>query len=90
MTLPTLLLGFLLSTLYAAGFHLFRGGGAGHLLLDLFLAYSGFWAGHFLGEAVGLTLARLGSLQVGLASLVAFIFLFAGNWLSQEPVKNKK
>lgn len=90
MTLPSLLLGFLLSTLYAAGFHLIRGGGAGRLLLDLFLAYSGFWAGHFLGEAIGLKLARLGALQVGLASLVAFIFLYVGNWLSQEPVKNKK
>ncbi|MDI6695076.1 MAG: hypothetical protein QME21_08530 [Anaerolineales bacterium] len=90
MTLPSLLLGLLLSTLYAAGFHFFRGGGAGRLLLDLFLAYSGFWAGHYLGETLGLTLARMGSLQVGLASLVAFIFLFVGNWLSQEPAKNKK
>jgi hypothetical protein len=87
MTLPALLFGFLLSSAYGATFHLWRGGGAGRLLLDLFLAWSGFAAGQILGDWLGLTIARLGPLHLGLATLGSLAFLFAGHWLSQVPEK---
>jgi hypothetical protein len=87
MTLPALLFGFLLSTAYGAAFHLWRGGSAGRLLLDLFLAWSGFAAGQILGDWLGLSFARLGPLHVGLGSIGSLVFLFLGHWLSQTPEK---
>jgi hypothetical protein len=87
MTLPTLLFGFLLSTAYGAAFHLWRGGGAGRLLLDLLLAWSGFAAGQILGDSLGLSFARLGSLQIGMATISSLVFLFVGYWLSKTPEK---
>ena len=87
MTLPALLFGFILASAYGAAFHLWRGGGAGHLLLDLFLAWSGFAVGQVLGDSLGLTFARLGSLHIGLATIGSLVFLFLGYWLSKTPEK---
>jgi hypothetical protein len=87
MTLPALLLGFVLSTLLGAAFHLWKGGGAGHLLLDLALGWAGFWGGHYLGNLIGLTIGRVGPLQVGMATVMAIIFLLVGHFLSLEPGK---
>lgn len=87
MTLPALLFGFLLSSAYGATFHLWRGGGAGRLLLDLFLSWTGFAAGQILGDSLGLTFARLGPLHLGLATAGSLVFLLLGHWLSQTPEK---
>ena len=87
MTLPALLFGFILSTAYGAAFHLWRGGGAGRLLLDLILAWSGFAAGQILGNSLGLSFARLGTLHIGLATICSLVFLFVGYWLSKTPEK---
>lgn len=91
MTLPTFLFGVLLSTLYGAAFHLWRGGNAGRLLLYLLLAWAGFWVGQIAASRLGWTFLSLGPLHVGMASLTSFIFLGLGYWLSlfeldrQEP-----
>jgi len=87
MTAPALLLGFFLSTLYGALFHLWRGGGAGRLLLYLFLAWLGFWAGHWIAAQLDLALLKIGPLYAGPASLLAWLILFLGHWLSQIPGK---
>jgi hypothetical protein len=87
MTLPSLLFGFILSSAYGAAFHLWRGGGAGHLLLDLFLAWCGFAAGQIVGDWLGLSFASLGSLHVGLATIGSLAFLLLGYWLSKTPEK---
>lgn len=88
MTLPALLFGFLLSSAYGAAFHLWRGGSAGRLLLDLILSWSGFALGQVLGDSLGLTFARLGPLQLGTATAGSLVFLLLGHWLSQTPDKN--
>jgi uncharacterized membrane protein YeaQ/YmgE (transglycosylase-associated protein family) len=82
MTLPALLFGILISSLYGAVFHLWRGGGAGHLLLYIILAWIGFWLGHILGNALGWTFFSLGPLHLGTATLGAALALGAGYWLS--------
>lgn len=87
MTIPALVFGFMLSSLYGALFHLWRGGGAGRLLLDLTLAWLGFWTGNLLAAQVGLALLKVGPLYVGPASLLAALFLFLGHWLAQIPAK---
>ena len=89
MTLPSLIFGLLLSSLYGAAFHLIRGGNLGRLLLYLILAWAGFWAGHFLGGALGWTFAGLGPLNLGMATVVSLLFLVVGHWLSLVEVQRR-
>lgn len=89
MTLPTILFGLLISTLYGAVFHVWRGGGLGRLILYLILGWAGFWIGHFLGAWLGWTFNNLGSLNLGMATLTSVAFLFIGHWLSLIKVEKK-
>ena len=89
MHLPTLLFGVLLSTLYGAAFHLWRGGSVGRLIFDLLLGWVGFWIGQALASQFGWTFFSVGALHVGMATLVSAIFLFSGHWLSLIEVQRK-
>lgn len=88
MSLPSLLLGFVISTLIGAGFHVVRGGSGGKLLLDLILGWLGFWLGQYIAARLGFTIGSLGSLHLGLAIPAGLVFLLVGNWLS--PVEAQK
>lgn len=90
MTLPAMIFGFIVSTLYGAAFHVWRGSGAGRLLLYLILGWLGFWTGHFLAARWGWTFGKLGPLNLGMASAGSLIFLAIGHWLSLvEPEKQE-
>ena len=89
MSIPALLLCFVLATLYGAGFHLWRGGGAGRLLLYLLLAWFGFALGQYLGMHFNITFDRLGFVHIVLATLGSFIFLGLGYWLSLVQVEKR-
>jgi uncharacterized membrane protein YeaQ/YmgE (transglycosylase-associated protein family) len=89
MSIPTLLLGFIVSTLYGALFHLWRGGNAGRLLLYLVLAWIGFWLGQFIGNYLKLTFDIYGQLHLVIATLGSLIFLAVGYWLSLVQVEKK-
>ena len=89
MTIPTLLLGFILSTLYGALFHLWRGGNAGRLLLYLILSWIGFWLGQFIGDLLNITFDNFGQLHIVLASMSSLIFLGIGYWLSLAQGEKK-
>lgn len=78
MPFATILLGVVLSTLYGAGFHLLRGGSVRRLLLDLLLAWLGFWVGDQLGLYFGWTFWAVGVLNAGAATLASFGFLLLG------------
>ena len=82
MSIPTLILGLILSTLYGALFHLWRGGDAGRLLLYLLLSWIGFWLGQILGNTFNFAFDTLGQLHIISATLGSLIFLFIGYWLS--------
>ncbi|HBX67890.1 MAG TPA: hypothetical protein DEH25_00435 [Chloroflexi bacterium] len=82
MTLPSFLIGIVISSLYGALFHLWRGGGPGRLALYILLAWIGFWVGHFIGNALGLSFFSLGPLRLGAATLGTAITLGVGYWLS--------
>ena len=91
MTMPAIFLGFIISTIYGAGFHLLRGGGAAHLLFYLVLAWVGFWGGNFLGIYMEWSLIPLGPLHLGLATISSGLFLLFGRWLSRvEPQEENK
>jgi uncharacterized membrane protein YeaQ/YmgE (transglycosylase-associated protein family) len=89
MSIPTLILGFILSTLYGALFHLWRGGNAGRLLLYIILAWIGFWVGQFIGNILNLTFDTIGQLHLVASTLCSFGLLFVGYWLSLVQVEKK-
>ena len=55
---------FLISTAYGAGFHLLVGGRLVMVPIYLICAWLGFAIGHFVGEWFGVTLLRLGIVQL--------------------------
>ena len=82
MSFPTLLLGLILSTLYGALFHLWRGGNAGRLLLYLILSWIGFWLGQLIASYFNFSFDALGQLHLLFSTLGSLIFLAVGYWLS--------
>jgi hypothetical protein len=89
MTLPAILFGIVLSSVYGTAFHFMKGGGLNKLILFVALAWVGFWTGHFVGGWVGWTFAAIGPLHGGMATLGSAIFLFGGEWLSRVEVNQK-
>lgn len=89
MNLPILLLGFVISTLYGALFHFWKGGSIFRLILLLVLAWVGFWVGHFAGGALNFTFWKVGVLNTGMATVGSAVFLFVGYWLSLIDVQRK-
>jgi hypothetical protein len=89
MTFPAVILGLILSTLYGAGFHLWKGGNLSRLILYLILAWLGFWGGQLLASLLGWTFDRVGGLHVGAASVGSVLFLIVGYWLSLVEVERK-
>jgi hypothetical protein len=86
MTLPSIVLGFVVSTLYGAGFHLWRGGGAGRLVLYLVFSWVGFWIGNTIANMLDFGFGRVGPLNILIASIMSLLALGIGYWLSMvEP-----
>jgi hypothetical protein len=77
--------------IYGSTYHVLRGGGIGRLIFFLFCGWLGFWAGHFLAERANMVFGTIGVVHFGLATIVCFIFLFIGDWLSlsQKSVEKK-
>ncbi|MCJ7533880.1 MAG: hypothetical protein MUO64_22995 [Anaerolineales bacterium] len=89
MQLPALFFGFILSTLYGAGFHLLLDGGLGRLILFLLAAWSGFGAGQYLADRLEWVFFSLGPLHLGMATLGSIIFLVGSYWLSLVDTEKK-
>jgi len=89
MTLPAILFGIVLSTVYGTAFHFWKGGSLKRLFLFVILAWIGFWIGHFTGVRLGWSFAAIGQINTGLATLGSAVFLFVGEWLSRIEVTHK-
>ncbi len=76
-----LVLGFLLATIYGAGFHLIFGGPIKRILVYLAAAWLGFFAGQFLGDFFNFELLKLGKIHLVSATLGAWAFLLMAWWL---------
>lgn len=81
MQIQTFIFGFLLSSLFGAVFHVWKGGKLWRLLVFLILAWVGFWGGHFLGIRTGIKFFPIGPLNAGPAVLLSLVLLFGGYWL---------
>jgi hypothetical protein len=75
MPLPSILLGFLLSTSFAALFHLIRSGSLRQFGTYLLASWGGFWLGDTLGWLLGWHFGAVGYLNTGMASLSALTAL---------------
>ena len=82
MTIPSIIIGIVISSLYGVAFHLWRGGGFGRLILYIVLSWIGFWIGHLIGFSQNWAFASLGPLRLGAATVGAVIALGFGYWLS--------
>ena len=82
----TLLLAATLATIYGAGFHLWRGGGARRLALYLLAGWLGFALGHLLGNALGLHLLMIGPLNFLTATLGSALALGLAHFLAISEV----
>lgn len=89
MTQPAFLIGFILSTLYGAVFHLLRGGSIGRMIFYIILSWVGFWIGHYFGNSMNNTIGKLGTLQAVSATAGSFICLIIGYWLSLVSIETK-
>lgn len=84
MTLPAILFGFVISSLYGAVYHLVRGGSGKRLLGYLIAGWIGFWSGHFAGQVFEINFFSVGPIRLGMATILALVALFLANWLAIE------
>ncbi len=82
MTLPSLLLGLIVSLFTGAVFHLWRGGGGGRLVFYLALSVIGFAVGGWFGDSHNWVFFPVGPLNLGMGTLGSVLFLAGGYWLS--------
>jgi len=83
MTIQGFVLGLLIAILAPAVLHLLRGGSLSRFLLLIAASWVGFFAGHFLGQALDWHLMRVGVINLFPALLaellaLAFTVLLAG------------
>ena len=91
MTLQALLVGFALSTIIGASFHLWMGGTARRLALYLMAAWLGFALGHFVGAALNIGVLRIGQLNVFSATVGSLVALGAARVLVMaDGLSNQK
>ena len=80
---PTATFGFILATLYGAGFHFLVGGDARRLALFLLSAWVGFTLGHILGVMFMIDFMNIGTLRIIAATAGALVALVAAHFLTR-------
>jgi hypothetical protein len=88
MTLPGLLLSFLLATACGLAFHLIRGGSLARMAVYVVTAWVTFFAGHALAQAFGWTFGRLGSINLLAAAVAVILGLAAVSILARPEGKS--
>jgi len=87
MTIPSLVFGFLVASLYGTLFHLLRGGSLVRLFFYLVLSWVGFTIGHLIGGWLGWILFPIGPLDFGTATIGSALLLIFGHWLSLVEIR---
>lgn len=89
MTIPSIVLGLIIATLYGTLFHLWRGGGPGKLLLFIILGWVGFWTGNVIANYLAISFFSYGPLKLGIATIGSLIVILVGYWLSNIEELNQ-
>ena len=79
---PTATFGFILATLYGAGFHFVVGGDVRRLALFLLSAWVGFALGQLLGVTFMIDILNIGTLRIVAATIGAFVALLVAHFLT--------
>jgi hypothetical protein len=87
MNTPALIFSFLVATFLGSAFHFWKGGSGGRLILNLILAWTGFFLGSWMGTSQDLLLLMIGPYSGGFGSLGSLILLFLGNWIISIDTK---
>lgn len=82
MTLPAIVLGFVIASLIGSVFHLWRGGSLLRLVMYIVFSWVGFWLGNYVANRFGISFWKIGSLQVGMGILFSLAVVGFGYWLS--------
>lgn len=85
---PTTIFGFILATLFGAGFHILVGGDARRLALFLLAGWVGFGVGHLVGVLFMVNIFNIGTLRIATATLGAVLALIGTHLLTND--KNNK
>ncbi len=80
---PTLTFGFIVATLFGAGFHLIFGGGARRLALFLLASWLGFALGHLVGVLFEIDVFNIGVTRFFPAAIGAGMALFIAQLLTK-------
>jgi hypothetical protein len=84
MTLPAVLFGFLVSSLYGVIYHVFRSDRPGGIPWFLGWSWAGFAAGHLVGILRDWSFFEIGPLNLGMGTIGSAIFLGLGDWLGRR------
>jgi hypothetical protein len=77
-------LSLLMSTIYAAAFHLLKGRNLKDLFFFWLAATIGFFSGQIVGYRLDLPLWKIGQVRMIEASTVAILFLILSWWIRQD------
>lgn len=86
---PTLTFGFILATLYGAGFHFVLGGDMRRLALYLLASWMGFALGQMVGSTLQISLLSIGALYALPATMGALIALIVAYVLTSRRAANR-
>ena len=84
MPSPIFVFGFIVATLFGAGFHLVLGGDMRRLAIFLLVGWCGFLLGHLAGVFLEVNVMNIGTLQFLPASFGAFMSLFFAQALMSQ------
>ena len=87
---PSLTFGFIVATLFGAGFHLIMGGAAHRLALFIVAGWLGFAVGHIIGVLFDVSLLSIGALHFFTAAIGAVITLFIAHSLTIDRRKARR
>lgn len=82
MTIQAILFILLVSAFYGCLFHVITGGNVFTIFINIAIAIAGFFAGQFVGSVIGREPLRLGVIYFGWGSMVSFLFLAIGYFIS--------
>ena len=90
MPSPSIVLAFILATLYGAGFHVIFGGDIRRLALFLISGWLGFSLGQVFGGIVGIKLFGIGPINTFAATLGAGIALLVTHFLTNTGQRTSR
>ena len=79
--LPAIALSLVLSVLYAALFHVWRGETVRELLLYVVASALGFGLGQLVASLTGMELLKIGQIHLLQATIGAWTLMFVARWL---------